>query len=78
MMTNTTTLPVEPELKARLEQLAQSTHRDTAQLVKEALTSYLQSEAAQIKRIQQGKEAADRGEFASDEDTEAFFKKWGE
>jgi RHH-type rel operon transcriptional repressor/antitoxin RelB len=77
-MTSTTTLPVEPELKAQLEQLARNTHREAAHLVNEALTSYLRSETAQIERIRQGTEAADRGDFASDDEMEAFFRKWGE
>jgi len=41
------------------------------------LSAYLQTEQWQVQDIQAGLSEADRGEFASDAEVEAVFKRYG-
>jgi predicted transcriptional regulator len=62
-----TGLKIKPELKAELEKLARSTHRDEHDLANEAIRLYLEHETSARGRIRTGLAQAERGEFASDE-----------
>lgn len=67
-------LPV--ELKTRLERYAQLVARPQATVTSEALADYLDWRIPQIQALQQAVAAADRGEFASADEVEQFFKRW--
>lgn len=74
---DTLTLPISPEEKALLHRLAETSHSSDEEIAAAALREYLRFEAAQITKINAGVEAADRAEFAGDEEVEAFFHKYG-
>jgi predicted transcriptional regulator len=67
---------LEPALRQKLTVLAEATKRDEEELVSEAIANYLDLQAWQHARIEQAIAAADRGEFASSEDTERVFNKY--
>ncbi|MGA7950329.1 MAG: hypothetical protein WCA45_09250 [Thiobacillaceae bacterium] len=62
------------ELKARLENYAQRVGRPHANVASEALADYLDWRIPQIEALQKAIAAADRGDFASAEEVEAFLK----
>ena len=71
------TVRVPAQLRASFERLSTATGRTKSYLALEALSEYMQREAWQIAAIQEGVEAADKGQFASDEEVEQRFKNWG-
>lgn len=64
------------ELKARLESYAQLVGRPQANVASDALADYLDWRTPQIEALKQAVAAADRGEFASADEVEQFFKRW--
>jgi len=64
------------ELKARLENYAQLVGRPQANVASEALADYLDWRIPQIEALQKAVAAADRGDFASADEVEAFFKPY--
>lgn len=72
---NPATLQVNPELKAELNALARQTHRDETELANEALENYIAWEKQALNKIREGLAQADRGEFATDEEMDAFFEQ---
>lgn len=64
-------------LYLQLEELANATARTKTFLAVEALNSYLQNEAWQIRDIKKGLAEADAQEFASAEEVNAVFAKYG-
>ncbi|KIH84292.1 Prevent host death protein, Phd antitoxin [Pseudomonas batumici] len=60
-----------------LASLAKATGRSKSFLAIDALRDYLAREAWQIAEIQRAIEEADAGDFATDEEVEATFRKWG-
>jgi predicted transcriptional regulator len=71
MASITVTLSVEEQ--ALLDQLSQDRHRGKSEIATDALRGYLRFEAEQIRKIKEGIAAADSGDFATDEEVEAFF-----
>jgi len=71
-------IPLSSEDEATLHRLAEVRHASDAEIAAAGLREYLHFEAEQIAKIQAGIGAADRGEFASDEEVNAFFAKYGE
>ncbi|OZA29456.1 MAG: hypothetical protein B7X91_01755 [Hydrogenophilales bacterium 17-64-11] len=65
------------ELKARLETYADLVGRSQAMVASEALADYLAWRVPQVEALKLAIAAADRGEFASDSEVEAFFKRHG-
>ena len=61
----------------QIEALAKATARTKSYLTTEALTSYVQRESWQIRDIQEGIQEADAGEFATDDQVNAVFTKYG-
>lgn len=57
--------------------LGQQVHRLADQLPTDATWDDVIERARFLKAVQEGVEAADRGEFASDEDVRRVFRKWG-
>lgn len=76
MATESMTITLEPSLRQRLVALAQSTQRDETALIEEALSNFLDLQEWQRQRIEQGLAAADRGEFASDDDMARILSKY--
>jgi predicted transcriptional regulator len=72
----TVTVTLNPDEKALLDRIASIQSRSEEELAAQALREYLKFEAQQIRRIQEGVAAADRGDFATDEEVEAFFAKY--
>ena len=64
------------ELKARLENYAQLVGRPQANVASDALADYLDWRTPQIEALKQAVAAADRGEFASADEVEQFFKRY--
>ncbi len=73
-----TTLEIRPDLKIQLDHLAEDSHRSESELANEAVTLYLAQQRRIIGRIQEGLAQAQRGEFVTDEDMEAFFARYTE
>lgn len=71
-------IPLSSEDAAVLHRIATARHASDAEVAAAGLREYLHFEAAQIAKIQAGIAAADRGDFATDEEVEAFFAKFGE
>lgn len=65
------------ELKDRMETYAQLTGRTKSHVAMEALAAYLDDRIPQIEDLKQAVLAADRGEFASDEEVASVFAKYG-
>jgi predicted transcriptional regulator len=72
------TIRIEPDMQRRFHELAEATHRPESEIVREALASYLEADRHYVEVLRRRVDSADRGEFASDEETEAFFAKHGE
>lgn len=70
------TLEIRPDIRAGLHALAEETHRAEADIVNEALAAYVAHERWAIARLREGLAQAERGEFAPDEEVEAFFSKY--
>lgn len=70
------TLEIRPELKMQLDHLAEEIHRSESDLANEAVSLYLAQQRRIIGQIQEGLSQAQRGEFVSDEEMEAFFKRY--
>jgi len=70
------TIRLEPELKQRLDQLAEATHRSKSFLAAEALRDFIELNEWQIQEIKDAIKEADNGDFASDQDVNRTFAKW--
>ncbi len=66
-------IAVAPEVLERFHELAAATQRSDADLIGEALTSYLAADRHYLATLTERIAAANRGEFASDEVVEHFF-----
>lgn len=64
---------VSPELKARLDSYAEMVGQSKATIAANAISDYLDWRIPQTEDLKKAIAAADRGEFASDEEVEAFF-----
>lgn len=73
----TMTIRLEPELKSRLDKLAATTHRSKSFLASEAVREFIELNEWQIQELKDAIKEADAGDFASDQDVEAIFNKWG-
>ncbi|MFP5409223.1 MAG: CopG family ribbon-helix-helix protein [Gammaproteobacteria bacterium] len=76
MATAILTLRLPEETKAKLDKLAQATHRSKSYLAEEAIARYLDLEAWQVGEIEQAIQEADRGEFAKPSDMTDLLKKY--
>ncbi len=73
----TMTIRLEPELKDRLQKLAEATHRTQSFLAAEAIREFIELNEWQIQEIQAAIKEADIGDFASNEEVTDVFRKWG-
>lgn len=76
-MSTTMTIRLEPELKQRLEQLAEVTHRSKSFLAAEALRDFVELNEWQVQEIKSALKEADDGDFASDQAVNKALSKWG-
>lgn len=67
------TLTIKPDLKAKLETLANVMHRDQSELANEAIGLYVEHETLLLEKIRNGLAQAERGEFVPDGEMDAFF-----
>ena len=75
-MSTTMTIRLEPELKQRLDQLAEATHRSKSFLAAAALRDFSELNEWQIQEITEAIKEADNGDFASDKEVDKVFAKW--
>ncbi len=71
------TVRLPADLAGQLEKLTQVTGRTKSAITVAALRDYVEAEAWQIQDIEQGIAEADRGEFASADEVNSFFAKYG-
>ncbi len=71
-------IAVTPEVLERFHELAAATHRSDAEVIDEALNSYLAADRHYVATLSERIAAADRGEFASDAAVECFFAEHAE
>ena len=76
-LTVSTSFRAEKEKLQRLDALAVTMGRSRNWLVNEALNHFLAYQEWFISEVQEGIAAADRGEFASPEEVDALFRKYG-
>jgi len=69
---------IEQEMQRQFHQLAAETHRTESEIIHEALAGYLAADHHYVEVLKQRIAAADRDEFASEEEVEAFFSERGE
>lgn len=67
------TLDVRPDIISQFHLMAERAHWPEADLINEALSAYPEAERHYREVLTKRLLAADRGEFASDADVEAFF-----
>lgn len=77
MSSTTMTIRLDDEVRARLDQLAASTHRSRSYLAAAAIEQFVELQSWQVAEIQQGLKEADAGDFAPDEDAAAVAARWG-
>ena len=70
------TINVAASAAATLDEIAAARDLSREALVEQALAEFLAFEAEQLAKIQEGKAAADRGDFATDEEVEQVFSKY--
>lgn len=70
------TARISPEDKELLDRLAAYTGCSNDDLISRAIREYLQSQTWQIEEINRAIQEADAGEFAGDDEVEAFFARW--
>ena len=73
----TMTIRLEPNLKSRLDKLSAVTHRSKSFLAAEAVREYIELNEWQIEEIKTAVKEADAGDFASDQEVQDVFNKWG-
>ena len=67
---------LEPDVRKRLEALAESTQRSESRLAAEAIAVYVERQAWIVSEIEQSIGEADAGDFASQEEVQAVLEKW--
>jgi RHH-type transcriptional regulator, rel operon repressor / antitoxin RelB len=77
-MAQSTTISIrlEPAVKARLDRLADSTHRSKSFLAAEAVRAFVELNEWQIREIHAALEEADAGDFAKPSEVRKFLRKW--
>lgn len=71
------TVRLPADLAGQLEKLMQATGKDKSAITVAALRDYVEAESWQMRDIEQGLAEADRGEFASENEVNSFFAKYG-
>jgi predicted transcriptional regulator len=66
-------IAIEESLLERFHRLASETHRPEAEIIEEALSLYINNDAQYVEVLRQRMDAAERGEFASEQQVSHFF-----
>ncbi len=72
-MTSIVTARLNDSVGEKLERLSKATKQPKSLIVAEAVQAYLENQEWQVAAIQKGLEAADNGDFATDEEIRHFF-----
>ena len=75
-MSTAMTLRLEDDVKARLDKLADVTHRSKSFLAAEAIREFVENNEWQIREIKAAIKEANAGDFAGDDEVAALAKKW--
>ena len=75
-MSVTITIRLETELKDRLDQLAEATHRSKSFLAAQAIRGFVELNEWQIQETATALNEADAGDFADDQEVKNVFAKW--
>ena len=75
-MSTTMTIRLEPDIKGRLDVLADATHRSKSWLAAEAIREYVELNEWQIHEVRAALTEADSQAFASETEVQAFTEKW--
>jgi RHH-type transcriptional regulator, rel operon repressor / antitoxin RelB len=70
------TLRLDAKLKNKLDRLSKSMNRSRSFVAAQAIEEFVSVNEWQINEIKKAIAAADRGEFASDEEVEQRLKRW--
>lgn len=70
------TIAIKPETQCQFHQLGKESQRLEAEIIREALAGCLADDRRYVEVLRQRIESTDRGEFASDEEADAFFIRW--
>ena len=76
-MSTTMTIRLEPELKGRLDQLAEATSRSRSFLAAEAIRDFVELNEWQIQEIEEALKEADNDDFATDKAVNKTLRKRG-
>jgi predicted transcriptional regulator len=76
MASTTFTVRVEPDVKKRLEKLAESTGRSRSFLAAEALNEYLDVNEWQVAGVKRAIASLDRGEGVSHQEVRGWVNSW--
>lgn len=77
MSQQTLSLRVPQAVIEQLGLLADATGKSRNFIAVQAMQDFIEREAWQVAEIQQAIKEADAGDFATDEEVQAVFKKWG-
>jgi len=75
-MSTTMTVRLEPDLKERLDVLAEATHRSKSFLAAEAIREYVELNEWQIQETHAALAEADAGDFASEDEVRELVTRW--
>lgn len=75
-MSRSVTLELDDEILRSLDRLAERTERSRAELVRDALQDFLALQSWQFQKIEEGIAAAERGDFASDDEIARIAAKY--
>jgi predicted transcriptional regulator len=75
-MSRSVTVALDDEALQALDRLARRTERSRDDIIGQALRDYLELQAWQAEKINEGIAAADRGEFASEEEIARIAEKY--
>jgi len=68
---------IEKSVKDDLLEVCRRTHRSQSYYTEKALAAYLAWEKEYIRQVQEGIEAANRGEMIDDEEIDEWLSSWG-
>lgn len=71
-------IAIEENLLERFHRLACETHRTEAEIIEEAHSLYINTDTQYVEVLRQRMGAADRGEFASEQQVNHFFSTLGD
>lgn len=75
-MSSTMTIRLDEDVKLRLDNLADSTHRSKSFLAAEAIRAFVETNEWQIAEVRTALGETDVGDFASDHEIAAVADKW--